>query len=113
MEECAERRREQRHAIIEEVFDQKTGNSIGHTADLNANGMMLVGKNKFSVGEKSRISIDVPNGNAKKTRTSLAVQCRWCTPHLDTPFYNTGFRFDYTTQFDVEYIKTLFLGLTA
>ena len=111
MEQLAERRHKERLAINEEVFDQKSGKSIGYTADLNAHGMMLVGKNEFPVGEEVRISLDIPNGKDKKIRTSLKAQCRWCEPHLDTSFYNSGFRFVYTTRFDVEYIQTLFFGL--
>jgi len=112
MEQLAERRNGQRLSIVEEVFDQKTGDSLGHTADLNAYGMMLVGSKKFTLGEELRISLDVPNGINKKIRTSLAAQCRWSELHLDTPFYNSGFRFVYVTQFDVEYIQTLFFGLS-
>ena len=112
MEQLAERRHKDRLAINEEVFDQKSGKSIGFTADLNAHGMMLVGKKEFPVGEEVRISLDIPNGKDKKTRTSLKAQCRWCEPHLETPFYNSGFRFVYATQFDVEYIQTLFMGLS-
>lgn len=112
MEQQVERRNGPRLAINEEVFDQKTGKSIGYTADLNAHGMMLVGRKKFNIGEETRISLDIPNGNHKKTRTSLMAQCRWSETHLDTPFYNSGFRFVYATQFDVEYIETFFLGLS-
>ena len=112
MEQLAERRNGPRLSIVEEVFDQKTGGSLGHTADLNAYGMMLVGKMKFDLGKKIRISLDVPNGKNKKIRTSLTAQCRWSEPHLNTQFYNSGFRFVYVTQFDIEYIQTLFFGLS-
>ena len=107
-----ERRNVRRLSIHEEVFDQKTKKSLGHTADLNAYGMMLVGTKKFDIGEERRISLDIPNGRDRKTRTSLTAQCRWSEPHLNTPFFNSGFRFIYKTQFDVEYIETLFFGLT-
>lgn len=111
-QKLAERRHEPRLAIIEEVYEQHSGESLGHTADLNAHGMMLIGKNNFSVGEKIRISLEIPNGLHNKIRTSLTAQCRWCEPHPNTPFYNSGFRFIYTTQFDIEYIETLFFALT-
>lgn len=61
---------------IKHLFDQAKGKSIGHTADINAYGMMLVGATKFNPGEETRISLDVPNGKHKKTRISLAAQCR-------------------------------------
>ncbi|MEO1926061.1 MAG: PilZ domain-containing protein [Gammaproteobacteria bacterium] len=112
MEQLAERRNGRRLAINEEVFDQKTKESIGHTADLNAHGMMLVGKTEFTIGEETRVSIYVPNGRERKTLTSLTAQCRWCERHMNTPFYNSGFRFVYATKFDVEYIETFFLGLS-
>ena len=112
MEQVAERRHEPRLSIVEEVFDQKTGKTLGHTADLNAHGMMLVGKTEFTVGDEIRISIDIPNGKNGKIRTSLLAQCRWCGAHLDTPFHNSGFRFIYPSKFDVEYIETLFFGLS-
>jgi len=112
MEQLADRRNGRRLSIIEEVFDQKTGKSIGHTADLNAYGMMLVGSTKFDLGQEIRISLEIPNGLEKKTRTSLTAQCRWSEPHMNTPFFNTGFRFVYATKFDIEYIETLFFGLT-
>ena len=110
MQQLADRRYGQRFSLNEEVFDQKSGKSIGHTADLNAHGMMLVGKTVFNVGEETLICLDVPNGKNKKIRTSLSAQCRWCEPHLDTPFYNSGFLFIYATQYDVEYIETFFMG---
>jgi hypothetical protein len=107
-----ERRNGRRLAINEEVFDQKTGLSIGHTADLNAYGMMLVGANKFDLGEEVRITLLIPNGNSEKIRTSLTAQCRWSEQHMNTPFFNSGFRFVYATNFDIEYIETLFFGLS-
>ena len=111
-EKQTERRNGKRLSIHEEVFDQKSGKSIGHTADLNAYGMMLVSTDKFEIGKETRVSIEIPNGNQNKTRTSLTAQCRWSEPHLNTPFFNCGFRFVYATKFDVEYIETLFFGLT-
>ncbi len=112
MEQLAERRNKTRLAIVEEVFEQNSGRSLGHTADLNAYGMMLIGKSDFPIGEKIRISLEIPNGLNSKIRTSLTAQCRWCEPHLDTPFYNSGFRFIYSTDFDIEYIETLFFTLS-
>ncbi len=112
MEQLAERRNGRRLSINEEVFDQKTGKSMGHTADLNAYGMMLVGATQFEISKEIRVSIEIPNRNHNKTRTSLTARCRWSEPHLDTPFFNSGFRFVYATKFDVEYIETLFFGLS-
>ncbi|MBL1140873.1 MAG: hypothetical protein HND53_02475 [Proteobacteria bacterium] len=112
MEQIAERRNLRRLSIIEEVFDQKSGQSLGHTADLNAYGMMLVGAVQFEISKEIRISLDIANGTDNKTRTSLTAQCRWSEPHHDTPFYNSGFRFVYATKFDIEYIETLFFGLS-
>jgi hypothetical protein len=112
VEQAAERRNVRRYIINEEVFDQETGESIGHTADLNAYGMMLVGINQFELGQQIRISLDIPDGNDKKTRTSLTAQCRWSEPHMNTPFYNSGFRFVYATQFDIEFVETSFYALT-
>ena len=115
MEQLAEKQAERRHirrvSIHEEVYDQKTGKSLGHTADLNAYGMMLVSVNKFNIGEETRISIDIPNGKNNKIKASLTAQCRWSEKHLNTRFYNSGFRFIYSTDFDVEYIETLFFAL--
>lgn len=110
-EKSVERRHVRRLSIHEEVFDQKTGKSLGHTADLNAYGMMLVSKEKFEIGEETRISIDIPNGKNKKIRTSLTAQCRWSEQLINSPLYHSGFRFVYATKFDVEYIETLFFGL--
>lgn len=112
MEQLAERRNVRRLSINEEVFDQKTGKSIGHTADINAYGMMLVGETQFEIGKEIRISLEIPNGNDKKTRTSLSAQCRWSEPFATTKFFNSGFRFVYTTKYDIEYIETLFFGLS-
>ncbi len=112
MEQVAERRNRPRLSIVEEVFEQDSGRSLGHTGDLNAYGMMLIGKTDFPIGEKTRVSLDIPNGLDNKIRISLTAQCRWSEPHLDTPFYNSGFRFIYNTEFDIEYIETLFFALS-
>ena len=111
MEQTAERRREPRLAINAEVFAQTSGDSLGHTADMNAQGMMLVGKHEFSIGEEIRISIDVPNGKSEQFRTSLTAQCRWCEQHPGTSFKNSGFKFIYPSPFDSEYIETLLLAM--
>ena len=87
----------------------KSGKSIGHTADLNAHGMMLVGKIAFNAGEETRTCLDIHNGKNRKIRTSLLAQCRWCVPHIATPFFNSGFLFIYATQYNVEYIETIFM----
>ena len=112
MEQLADRRNRPRLAIVEEVFEHNSGQSLGHTADLNAYGMMLIGKSDFPVGEETRISLEIPNGLNSKIRTSLTAQCRWSEPHLNTPLYNSGFRFIYITEFDIEYIETLFFTLS-
>jgi hypothetical protein len=112
MQQTAERRDKPRLAIIEEVFDQNTGESIGHTADLNAYGMMMIGGKTFNIGEETRIFIYIPINKRKNIKTSLTAQCRWSEQHLNTPFFNSGFKFIYTNEFDIEYIETLFYGLT-
>ena len=112
MEKLAERRRQERFQIVQEVFDQKTGESLGHTADLNAYGMMLISKNKFTVTDSRRISFNIPLKKNKDMKTCLTAECRWCEQMKGTELYNSGFRFIYPTRFDAEYIETLFYGLT-
>ena len=78
MEQLAERRNRPRLAIVEEVFEQNPARSLGHTADLNAYGMMLIRNSVFPIGEKTRISLEIPNRLNSKIRISLTAQCRWC-----------------------------------
>lgn len=110
-EKQAERRKIIRFSINEEVYDQKTGKSLGYTADLNAYGMMLVSTDQCKTGEETRISINIPDGKNKKIKTFLTAQCRWSERHLNTAFFNSGFRFIYSSNFDIEFIETLFFGL--
>ena len=105
-----ERRHNKRITINEEVFDQTSGESLGYTGDINANGMMLIGTTAFEIGKEIRIRINIPDGKKETNRVSLTAQCRWCEPHLDTDFFNSGFQFKYL-NFDIEYINTLLSGL--
>ena len=113
MEDPAERRHRERLQIVQEVFNQKTGISLGHTADLNAYGMMLISKTSFPVGETLRVSLDIPTGKKGSIRTSLSAECRWSDPFKGTELHNSGFRFIYPTRFDIEYIETLFYGIST
>lgn len=113
MEQVAERRFLERLQITQEVFDQKTKKSLGFTADLNAYGMMLISKESFPVGESLRISLDIPTGKKGKIRTSLTAECRWSDPFKGSELHNSGFRFIYPTRFDIEYIETLFYGIST
>ena len=112
MEQPAERRHRERLQIVQEVFDQRTGESLGHTANLNAYGMMLISINEFPLEETVRISLNIPTGKNKKIKTSLTAECRWSERMKGTELFNSGFKFIYPGRFDIEYIETLFYELS-
>ena len=113
MEQLAERRNKTRLAIVEEVFEQNSGRSLGHTADLNAYGMMLIGKSDFPIGEKIRISLEIPNRIKQQDKNLANRTMQVVRTSLEThPFITLGFRFIYSTDFDIEYIETLFFTLS-
>ena len=90
----AEKRRLQRWYLVMylRVYNQETGELLGHIVDVNKEGIRLVSDKAIPVNQTFRLSVDVPKESASHQRIQLEVASLWCGKDVNPDFYDTGFR---------------------
>ncbi|MCU0809231.1 MAG: PilZ domain-containing protein [Candidatus Contendobacter sp.] len=74
------------------VFDQDTGELLGHIVDINKEGIRLVSDKPIPLNQIFRLWVDVPKENAPRQRIHLEVESLWSGRDVNPDFYATGFR---------------------
>ena len=74
------------------VFDQDTGELLGHIVDINKEGIRLVSDKSIPPGQTFRLWVDVPKENTPRQRIHLEVESLWSDRDVNPDFYATGFR---------------------
>lgn len=87
-------RRNQRWYLVMylRVFDEDTGELLGHVVDINKEGIRLVSDKPIPLNQTFRLWVDVPKENAPRQRIHLEVESLWSQPDVNPDFYATGFR---------------------
>ncbi|KAB2936340.1 MAG: PilZ domain-containing protein [Candidatus Contendobacter sp.] len=74
------------------VFDEGTGELLGHIVDINKEGIRLVSDKPIPPSQTFRLWVDVPKENAPRQRIHLEVESLWSGRDINPDFYATGFR---------------------
>ncbi|MDG4552520.1 MAG: PilZ domain-containing protein [Candidatus Contendobacter sp.] len=74
------------------VFDEDTGELLGHIVDINKEGIRLVSDKPIPLNQTFRLWVDVPKENAPRQRIHLKVESLWSGRDINPDFYATGFR---------------------
>jgi len=104
-----ERRRIPRKYLMfySRVFDEKTGELVGHIIDITRMGMMLISEKPVEVGQTLQLRLEVPLDFQTKQFISFAATSKWCGKDVDPHFYNTGFEIDAISLEDLDLIERL------
>ena len=90
----AEKRKFKRWYLIMylRVYDQNTGELLGHIVDINKEGMRLVSDNPIPSNQPFQLWVDVPKESASRQRIELEAESLWSAPDVNPDFFDTGFR---------------------
>lgn len=89
----AERRHRQRWYLIFylRVFDQDTGQLLGHVVDISTLGLMLISDKPLTAGQRYRLGLDLPKDDGPNERIIIEAHSLWCRRDVNPSFYDTGF----------------------
>jgi hypothetical protein len=89
-----ERRRLNRWQLVYllRVFDEPTGELLGHVVDLNADGMMLVGSSPIAQERYFSLWMELPREAGNRQRIMLHAQSLWSRPDVTPGLYASGLR---------------------
>ena len=80
-----------RHLIYYlEVYDEDSGDLIGHLVDLTTSGLKIVGKKPFKVGKSYRMKMILPEGYFKENVVHFEGLTKWCGNDVNPDFYDAG-----------------------
>ena len=74
------------------VFDEDTGELLGHIVDINKEGLRLVSDKPIPLDRTYRLSVDVPKEDAPRQRIHLEAESLWSGRDVNPDFYATGLR---------------------
>jgi hypothetical protein len=74
------------------VFDEDTGELLGHIVDINKEGIRLVSDTLIPPNQTFRLWVDVPKESAPRQRIHLQAESLWSGRDVNPDFYATGFR---------------------
>ena len=89
------RHKSRKHVFLYlKVFDQHTGQLLGHLGDISNEGMMIIADGAFSLHQQLDIRIQLPNSEEFSQKfLDIIVQSRWSAPDVNPELYCTGFLF--------------------
>jgi len=86
------RKFKRRHLIYYlEVFDDESGELLGHLVDLTINGLKLVSKEEIPSGKDFRLRMIMPEQYCKDRQVTFAARSMWSSKDVNPDFYATGF----------------------
>ena len=97
--------RDKIHQLFD-VVDSDSGTKIGHLKDLSKDGMRLLSKSEFEVGQCYNLEILVEGATEKDYRIAVVAQCRWIKDSNWNNYFEYGFQMD-------AYLGSAFRDLTA
>jgi hypothetical protein len=104
-----ERRKFKRRYLMfySRIFDEKTGNMLGHVMDLTPKGLMVLSEKQIEVEKDWRLVMELPPDMAKKPQLAFRGRSLWCRRDINPEFYDTGFQLENISSEDVAIIERM------
>lgn len=90
-----------------EVFDKKTGTSVGHLVDLTIEGLRIISRTEMRPRTRYQFRIDLPKEVRGVNRIFADAECVWSHKDIDPQFYIAGFKILSITPPFTEIVETL------
>ena len=82
-----------RHLIYYlEVYDDETGELLGHLVDITTEGVKLVSKTFIEKDKTYRLRMQLPEGYFDETVLRFEAMSLWSSNDVNPDFFDTGFR---------------------
>lgn len=102
------RKLKRRHIIYYlRIFDQKTGQLIGHLVDITAEGIMVISENPLETDKDYALRITLPSEITGKKELNFNAHAIWCKKDINPDFYDTGYQLIDVEPEDVRAIEWL------
>jgi len=72
------------------VYDNNQTKSVGRVANINSDGLMVIGKFELTRYANYKISIDLPYAIKEQSQVCFDAQCRWCESGERSKLYSSG-----------------------
>lgn len=72
------------------VYDNDQTKSVGRVANINSDGLMVIGKFELTRYVNYKISMDLPYVVKEQSQIFFEAQCRWCERGGRTKLYSSG-----------------------
>ena len=104
-----ERRKLQRKylAFFTRVFDRRTGEMLGHLANVTTQGAMIISEAPVVTREEFRLRMDIPEEIFGKDHLDFEARTIWCQADINPRFFNTGFQFSNIAPQDIDIIERI------
>jgi len=89
------------------VYDQTSGELIGHLVDISPGGVMLLGMDPCPVGNNFEMKIILPAEILGKTELFLNAECKWSARDINPDYYDSGFQLADISEDDAKVIEWL------
>lgn len=89
------------------IYDNSTGQVIGHLADLSTQGLMLISGESVSPDRVYRLRIRLSSGSYERNELIFSATCCWSKKEDESDFFTSGFRIDHISQALKERIQSL------
>lgn len=81
-----------RHLIYYlEVYDDDTGNLLGHLVDITTEGLKLVSKERIEKNRVFKMRMTLPEGYFEEKELHFQAKSLWSSNDVNPDFYDTGF----------------------
>lgn len=97
-----------RHLIYYlEVFDEDSGEILGHLVDITTRGIKLVSKKAVATDREYHMRMNLPEGYFKEKVIHFQGRALWSGNDVNPDFYDTGFK---VANLNKE-VRTIFIKL--
>ncbi|MCC7119261.1 MAG: PilZ domain-containing protein [Anaerolineales bacterium] len=91
-----------------QVFDLYGGILLGHLADLNLLGAMVISDRELAISTELTLAIELPELPGVTTlRMTIPARVAWSQPDLSPQYFNLGFEFKEVTDFQAKIIQAI------
>lgn len=102
------RKLKRRHLIYYlRVFDQSTGQLIGHLVDITKEGLMLISEQPLIPEKEYKFRMVLPTEILNKAEVSYTATVIWSKKDVNPDFYATGFILRDISNDDIVVIESL------
>jgi len=103
---------QRRHLIFYlEVYDDASGELLGHLVDITTKGLKLVSKEPIPAGKDYTLRMLLPEGYFEEKILRFHATSRWSSNDVNPDFYDTGFLVEELDKGAVDIINELILSL--